>query len=234
MSGNLTEVDKFMKRKSGTDLKSKLILLKAEITNLIIKKFIGTPTEWPNLMKSDVVYEPFAHKDRHLPPILIEIQHTVDLHSTTQDILEIAVKEDPEVPFAARTPCAGWAQLFYLLSLISMERRGDPTIQLLFKYTKHIIFNGDIGKHDNILDAFDTVSNQFHRQLIKAKRTLAEDINNKESRKRTAQVLEDGILFVNEMRKKHSLSSDSSTALSSSSTISFTASSTNSDLLPIV
>ncbi|KAI9270339.1 hypothetical protein BDA99DRAFT_534448 [Phascolomyces articulosus] len=114
-----------------------------------------------------------------------------------------------------------------------MDRRDDPKIQLLFKYVKDI-FNGDIGKLDNILHAFDTVSNQFHRQLIKAKQTLAEDINNKESRKRTAQVFEDGVLFVNEMRKKHSLSPGPSTALSSSSTTSSTASSTNFDLLPIV
>ena len=315
------------KRKPSMDLMSKLILLKAEITNLIIKKFIGMfahhlgicnilliycinrepfvgpnavdkykgiPTEWPNLMKSDVVYEPFSYKNRCLPPVLIEIQHTVDLKcyqrviqyclqmikrypvlpiviiigitNTTQDILEMVVKEDPEVPFAARLPCAGWAQSFYLinagtirthldtkpleptvaiahffieqkLSLISMKRRDDATIQLLFKYAKDI-FNGDIGNFNSILDAFDTTCNQFHRQLIKAKQTLTEDINHTKSRKRTAQVLEDGILFVNKMRKKHSLSQEpsatSSSSSTTSSTISSTTSSTDFDSLPVV
>ncbi|KAI7851192.1 hypothetical protein BDC45DRAFT_445937 [Circinella umbellata] len=136
-------------------------------------------------MKSDVAYKPFLYNDGNLPPVLIEIQHTVDLkfyqqviqyclqmikrypvlpivviisiNSTMQDILEMVGKEDLEVPFAASLPCAGWADCFYLLnggiictyldcnpieptvalahffieqklSLISMERREDPTI----------------------------------------------------------------------------------------------------------
>lgn len=87
---------------------SKLILLKSEIANIFASYFVGkclsfrfvlhtiltqtlyvgehakdkymaVPTEWTNLMKSDVVYVPISHRDRDLPPILVEIQHTMNM-----------------------------------------------------------------------------------------------------------------------------------------------------------
>ncbi|KAI9270340.1 hypothetical protein BDA99DRAFT_534449 [Phascolomyces articulosus] len=79
------------------------LLLKAEITSLIVKKFIGMvvhhlviwpnvvdkykgiPTEWPNLMKSDVVYEAFAHKDRHFP--LSYLRYSIRLISSFNSAL---------------------------------------------------------------------------------------------------------------------------------------------------
>lgn len=248
-------------------------------------------------MKSDVMYEPFSHKDRNLPPILVGVQRTVDLkfyrrvnqyclqmftqssilpivitisiNNTTQDGLDMIVKEDPDVHFAARLPSPGWAKSFYLInagtirahlntrplepiiamshffikqktSLISMELRNDATIQLLLKYAKDI-FNDDIGKYDNIVDALNTTCSQSLQQLLKAKETLDEDIKNTSSRKRTAQALDDGILFVNEMCKKHCLllessasSAPSSPSSSSSSTASSTTSSTDFDSPPMI
>ncbi|KAI7849066.1 hypothetical protein BDC45DRAFT_540378 [Circinella umbellata] len=167
-------------QRPGTDLMSKLILLKPEVTNLIIEKFVesfvrphavdkykGILTEWPNLMKSDVMYEPFSYNDliqyclqmiKRYPVLPIIV--VIGINSTTQDILEMVGKEDPEVLFSASLPCTGWANCFYLLnggtirtyldcnpieptvalahffieqelSLISMERHEDPTIQML-------------------------------------------------------------------------------------------------------
>ncbi|KAI7849065.1 hypothetical protein BDC45DRAFT_411280, partial [Circinella umbellata] len=75
-------------------------------------------------------------------------------------------------------------------------------------------------------------------QLIKAKETLTEDVRNIQSRKRTAQLLDDGILFVNAMCKNRSLSQEPSGSPSSSSatssTTSLPSSFTNFDSLPAV
>ncbi|KAI7851191.1 hypothetical protein BDC45DRAFT_572280 [Circinella umbellata] len=86
------------------------------------------------------------------------------------------------------------------LFMISMERCDDSTVPLFFKYAK------------------DTL------QLIKARETLTEHVRNIQSRKRTAQVLDDGILFVNEMCKNHSLSQEPSGSPSPSSATSSTTS----------
>ncbi|KAI7851189.1 hypothetical protein BDC45DRAFT_538550 [Circinella umbellata] len=76
-------------KEPATDFMSKVISLKADIImSLSVKKIIGPhavdkykgiSTEWPNLMKLDVVSEPFLYNDRNSPPVLIDIQHTVDL-----------------------------------------------------------------------------------------------------------------------------------------------------------
>ncbi|KAG2218119.1 hypothetical protein INT45_002369 [Circinella minor] len=282
------------KQKPGTDLMGKLIfLLKANLDHTI-DQYSKIPTEWPNLMESDVGYEPFSYTDSNFPSVLIEIQRIVDLkcyqrviqyclpmikrysalpiviiidiNSTTQDILEMVGKEDLEVPFAASLPCTGWANCFYLinggtirtyldsspieptvalahffikqkLSLISMERRDDPTIQLLFKYAK-AIFNDDIAEYNSVLSAFDTTCNQFHQQLIKVRQTLTEDVRSTQSRKRTSQVLDYDVLFVDDMRKKHSSSQEppgtSSSSSATSSTTSLPTSFTNFDSLLVV
>ncbi|KAG2218118.1 hypothetical protein INT45_002368 [Circinella minor] len=271
-----------------------------------VDKYKGIPTEWPNLMKSDVVYEPFSYSDRNLALVLIEIKHTVYLklyqrviqyclqmikrypvfpivviigiNSTTHDILKTVEKDDPEFPLVLNSlavastsitsgisaqkprqkvyevkdlsgtvlstkhqvnggtirtyldsspiePTVALAHFFIKqkLSLISMDQRDDRTIQLLLKYAKDI-FNDDIADYNSVFDAFKTTCNQFHQQLIKARQTLTEDVRNTQSRKHTAQVLDGGILFVNEMRKKHSSSQEPPGTSSSSSATSSTTS----------
>ncbi|KAG2211049.1 hypothetical protein INT45_007703, partial [Circinella minor] len=285
--------------KPGSDLMSRLVLLKSEIINLVVSTVIGNsavgkyravPTDWPNRMKSDVVYEPISCRDRELPPILLEIQHTVDMafylrvneyclqmikqkhvppivvaigiNNTVSAVLDMAVKGDEKIPFAIALPCPGWARSFSLInagtinphldtqplaplvaiahffieqktSLISMTRRDDPTIQKLFFYAKEI-FGTDIQKYENVVETFNQSCTQMKQQLSKAQQTLVEDVMDINQRKRTAQVLDDGLLFINEISKKHRLNTHQTVASSSSSSKSKQAATTNTDVLPVI
>ncbi|KAG2218117.1 hypothetical protein INT45_002367 [Circinella minor] len=191
---------------------SKLILLKPEVTNFIIEKFVGPhavdkykniSTEWPNLMKSDVVYEPFSYSDRNLPPVLIEIQHTVDLkfyqpviqyclqmikrypvlpivaiigiNNTTRDILEMVGKEDLEVPFAASLPCTSWANCFYLINGGTIRTCLDSSPVEPTVALPHFFLSNKNYHYNRVLDAFGTTCSQFYQELIKARQTLTED-----------------------------------------------------------
>ncbi|CAO3655857.1 unnamed protein product [Mucor hiemalis] len=266
---------------------SKLILLKSEIINIFASHFVGehakdkymaVPTEYANLMKSDVLCAPISHRDRDLPPILVEIQHTVNMkfylrvneyclqilkeypvapivvvvciNSTTEDIINMEVKQNEDFPFAMQLPCIGWAKSFNLLnggsihayldtqplhplvavahllieqmlSLISMENRQDPIIQKLFSLAKDI-FGNEIDEYENLLAVLNEVCNQTKSRFPKASKRLLEDIGDSESRKRTAKCLDDGILYVDEICRKHHIRTEpvnpSSVGSSSSST----------------
>lgn len=152
---------------------SKLILLKKEIANIFAShsadkclsfcfvlhiilsqilyvgeeakdKYMAVLTEWSNLMKSDALYAPINHRDRDLPPILVKIQHTMNIkfylrvneyclqilkeypvapivivvciNSTTQEIIDIETKQNSEFPFVVQPPCPGWAKSFHLFN----------------------------------------------------------------------------------------------------------------------
>ncbi|ORX56876.1 hypothetical protein DM01DRAFT_1334435 [Hesseltinella vesiculosa] len=281
---------------------SKLILSEPRVIDIVVGKFMGKcfrcnlpfvtiyfdavdentqdlyvtrPTEWLNMTRSDVVYTPRNRSDNHLPPFLIEIQHTVSLafyrrlngycleidktlpvlpivivfgiHSTTADILDMASPSE-KFPFVLELPCAGWAKAVYLLnvgtirphlhthpldplvaichffveqktSLISLERRDDPTLNLLYSVAKKI-FGNDIQNHEEMLIILERVCAQMEHQFRKAKSSLLDDVKDAGSLKRTAQHLDDGILYLNEICKRHNLnktSSSSAPAASSSS-----------------
>lgn len=202
-------------------------------------KYMAVPTEYANLMKSDVLYAPISHRDRDLPPILVEIQNRVNMrgnesclqilkeypvtpivvvvciNSTTEDIINMEVKRNEEFPFAMQLPCTGWAKSFNLLnggsihayldtqplhplvavahflieqklSLISMQNRQDLTVQKLFSLAKDI-FGNEIDEYENLLVVLEEVCNQTKSQFSKASKRLLEDIEDPESRKRTAK-----------------------------------------------
>ncbi|KAG1148374.1 hypothetical protein G6F37_004111 [Rhizopus arrhizus] len=68
---------------------SKWILSETQVTDIIVTSIIGNhaqgkyvsrPTEWPNLMKSDVLYFPMKTvKSNKLPPLLVEVQYTANM-----------------------------------------------------------------------------------------------------------------------------------------------------------
>lgn len=81
--------------KTGTDLLSKCILNDIGITNIVVSsiikkkqmfiiiiigehahdKYVSRPTEWPNFMKSDILYCPVnLFRSKALPPLLVEVQ----------------------------------------------------------------------------------------------------------------------------------------------------------------
>lgn len=246
---------------------------------------MAVPTEYANLMKSDVLYAPISHRDRDLPPILVEIQHTVNMkfhlrvneyclqilkeypvtpivvvvciNSTTEDIINMEAKRNEEFPFAMHLPCIGWAKSFNLLnggsihayldtqplhplvavahflieqklSLISMQNRQDLTIQKLFSLAKGI-FGNEIDEYENLLVVLEEVCNQTKSQFSKASKRLLEDIEDPESIKRTAKCLDDGILYVNEVCRKHHITAE---PLNPSSVGSSSSSTPSRDLLP--
>lgn len=61
---------------------------------------MAVPTEWTNLMKSDVLYAPVSHRDRDLPPILVDIQHTINMKSYLR-VYEYCLQILKEYPVAA-------------------------------------------------------------------------------------------------------------------------------------
>ncbi|KAG1448618.1 hypothetical protein G6F46_011302 [Rhizopus delemar] len=250
---------------------------------------MALPTEWANLMKSDVVYAPISHRDRDLPPILVEIQHTMNMkfylrvneyclqilkeypvapivvvvciNSTTQDIIDMETNQNLEFPFAVQLPCPGWAKSFHLfnggsihaylntqplhplvavahflieqkLSLISMQHRQDPIIQQLFGLAKDS-FGTDIEEYENLLVVLQQVCNQTNSQFSKANKRLLEDVEDPDSRKRTAKCLDDGILYVNEICRKHHITAEPLNPSLNSSSVGSSSSSTSSrDFLP--
>ncbi|KAG2214759.1 hypothetical protein INT45_006288, partial [Circinella minor] len=69
----------------GSDLTSKLVLRNPDVVEMITTTLIGPdaaslyvlrPTEWANSSKSDIVYAANV-SSTSLPPILIEVQHTI-------------------------------------------------------------------------------------------------------------------------------------------------------------
>lgn len=225
------------------------------------EKYIAVTTEWPNLMKSDVLYASSNIKNNSLPPILVEIQHTVNLqfyrrvneyclqiikeyhippivvaiciNETTQNILDMESNKNLDIPYALQIPCSGWAKSFNLLnagsihpyledqpldpivaishffieqklSLISMEFKDDPNIQLLLALAKDILEN-DIREHGNPLVAINQVCKQTSYQFIKAKKRSIEDVEEPNCRKRMIRRLDDGIVYVIKMCEKHNV-----------------------------
>ncbi|CEP09892.1 hypothetical protein [Parasitella parasitica] len=109
---------------------------------------------------------------------------------------------------------------------------------MLFWFAKEI-FGDDIGKYDNIVNTLQYVCTQSRQQFLKARNALVEDVESGNTRKRTAKMLDDGILFVDQICKKHSLSVEpSATAIPSStpssSSVSSPTSSTSHDVLPTI
>ncbi|KAI7848337.1 hypothetical protein BDC45DRAFT_541048 [Circinella umbellata] len=75
------------KHKPGTDKISKEILKDERIIELIVKTVVGShgknlyttkESEWIDGKKADVVYGPVVKATTELPPILIEVQNTID------------------------------------------------------------------------------------------------------------------------------------------------------------
>ncbi|KAI8329859.1 hypothetical protein BC941DRAFT_486844, partial [Chlamydoabsidia padenii] len=67
---------------------SKYILQEKDVVNIIVENLIGLegrdhynpwPPQWPNGKISDIVYMPAYDAPRKYPPIIVEIQHTVDV-----------------------------------------------------------------------------------------------------------------------------------------------------------
>lgn len=196
------------------------------------------------------------------PPIAV----VVAINTTTQDILNLMEITNPDVIFASQPPSTFWAKSFHLLnagtirpylaepldplvavahflieqkqSLISMGLREDITIQMLFRFAKEI-FRGDIGKYDNIVDTLQYVCTQSRQQLLEVRSALVEDVKSSNTRKRTTKMLENSILFVDQICRKHCLSVEPSTtaipsSTPSSSPVSSPTPSTSHDVLPIL
>ncbi|KAG1323945.1 hypothetical protein G6F63_012790 [Rhizopus arrhizus] len=145
--------------KPGTDLMSKWILSESQVTNIIVTSIIGNhaqgkyvsrPTEWPNFMKSDVLYCPIKTvKANKLPPLLVEVQYTANMaffrrlmeyslsinkhyhalpvvlaicvHNTTPDLMELSTPSST-LPFLVELPCVGWAKSCYLMNAGSIAK----------------------------------------------------------------------------------------------------------------
>ncbi|KAI8393780.1 uncharacterized protein BYT42DRAFT_552218 [Radiomyces spectabilis] len=129
---------------------SKHVLQSNKARNIIIDAIIGEsgkeeywprPTEWPNRLKSDVLYA--ADNSEGLPPVLVEVQYSVDnkflhrlvryceeiitaydvppvvmviaIHECSRSVLK-AAKTDKKKTFFFKLPCYPWAEECFILS----------------------------------------------------------------------------------------------------------------------
>lgn len=113
-------------------------------------KYASRLTEWPNFMKSDVLYCPMKTvKSNKLPPLLVEVQYTANMaffrrlmeyslsinkhyhalpvvlaicvHNTTSDLMELSTPSST-LPFLVELPCVGWAKSCYLMNAGSIAK----------------------------------------------------------------------------------------------------------------
>jgi hypothetical protein len=138
----------------GTDLMSKQILLNPTIINMVVETVLGPDaknqyTPWPNRSISDVLYLPNSQNDGNFPPVLIEVQHTIDndfvLRLMTYAIsvyrqynqkppilitfaissmkYEVSKKttRNKRLPFLLQYPCKPWARACYFVNDGSLQ-----------------------------------------------------------------------------------------------------------------
>lgn len=137
---------------AGQDLSSKQILKNQSTIDLVAKSLLDTPngtytdaaTEWKNGTRCDVLYVPRLAIQKFLPPILIEIQRTVNepfmrrliqyslnvtstydslpmvlifcVDKVTPQALQDQFKSSADKPYLSSFPCVVWATKCYLVS----------------------------------------------------------------------------------------------------------------------
>ncbi|KAI9321706.1 hypothetical protein BX666DRAFT_1811613, partial [Dichotomocladium elegans] len=239
----------------GTDLMSKWLLSNKDVINMIVCPIIvvngigaeakdaysAWPSEWPNFVRSDVLYFPNSSAlAKKLPPVLIEVQCaagmpfyrrlikyclsaekqyslmpvivTFVIHSTSSELLEMASGHE-QMPYILELPCQGWARSCFLLtassirphladetlnplvalahflceqklSLGSITRQDDPTIQMLYRIAQEA-FDEEAAKEESKMDCLELITKRACDQFELAKRTLIEEVPSEDSRKRT-------------------------------------------------
>ncbi|KAI9344133.1 hypothetical protein BD770DRAFT_301271, partial [Pilaira anomala] len=145
------------KLRPGTDLMSKHILLNPTVIDIVIETIFGSegkgnyspwPTEWPNGTILDILYLPITQLNGSFPPILVEIQHTVNddfilrLMSSAISVYrqynikpivltfvissmkyEVSKKtvQNKDHPFLRQYSCKPWADMCYFVTGTSIE-----------------------------------------------------------------------------------------------------------------
>ncbi|KAG0182697.1 hypothetical protein DFQ29_002827 [Apophysomyces sp. BC1021] len=167
-------------------------------------------------------------------PSMLPIVVAICIHSTTQELLNLTTECDT-MPFMMQLPCHGWAKSCFLLnaesisnhlqqnplhplvalghffieqepSLVSMKKRDDETIQLLYSIAKRV-FEDEITLDEAKRGTLKDVCTHAYNQLNMARQTLIEDVPEEASRKRTIECLDDGMIFIEELRTKYRISS---------------------------
>lgn len=145
------------KLRPGTDLISKQILLNPTVIDIVVETTFGSegicnyspwPTEWPNRTISDILYLPISQQNGSFPPILVEIQHTVDndfilrlmshaislyrqynkipivltfvISSMKYEVSKKTV-QNKDHPFLRQYSCQPWAKMCYFVTGSSIE-----------------------------------------------------------------------------------------------------------------
>ncbi|CEG66731.1 hypothetical protein RMATCC62417_03259 [Rhizopus microsporus] len=141
---------------------SKLVLRHPFVRNIIVNAVLGSEassqyvdrsTEWPSGRCSDVLFAPIE-VTISLPPVLVEVQNTIDLkfiqrtieyslsvikehgvspivvvfgiHPTKPSVANDLIQSD-QIPYAKEYPCKPWAKSFYILDPITINSYIDET-----------------------------------------------------------------------------------------------------------
>ncbi|KAI8982368.1 hypothetical protein BDF20DRAFT_1000335 [Mycotypha africana] len=202
------------KHRPGTDLMSKHVLLDSTVINMVVETVVNPsakdqyspwPTEWPNGSISDVLYLPNTFDDGNLPPVLIEIQHTVD-NDFLLRVMTYAISVYRQ--HNKKKPINITFMIGQHPSLLANPYRANPIIQQLYSIATRV-FKEQIREHKPVEDLI-SLCLETESMIAQTIATLHEEIPDTTLWKRTKKVLIDGKLIPETYKRKYQTTMESS------------------------
>ncbi|CEP14887.1 hypothetical protein [Parasitella parasitica] len=174
------------KHRPGTGLMTKLMLQDPRIMNIVLKTLIGPEVEdkytsasceWIDGRHADILYVPKTAAIEAFPPVVVEVQNTVDRAKLLSECWA------PEHLFMNKYTIFAFLNAYlqkmvalgYILterqvSLLGLEYRDDPTVQMLYELSKQLLDHEaqDEEKSIEVLLNVCTTNREQYKRILEA------------------------------------------------------------------